>query len=260
MNNQVTVAVIDTGISPEHLVNLVVLPGINLSGEGETDDTSDSGTHGTAVAKTILSIAPETRLVPVRLMNRRGSLRDRKKVEEAFEWILENREALGINIICAAFADFSHSTSDAEYRGNRLQQQIATLREISIATVAPAGNWYPEFRHKSPQGMAWTAIIREVISVGEVEKHENGFRLTHRTQRLHPDLGTGCWTTIFAESGELGETSGAAAIVAGFLAAISKLPCSSCLDQTLKNLSSLKQEVCCEQNNKWKMLRKANYP
>lgn len=218
MNNQVTVAVIDTGISPEHLGNPVMLPGINLSGEGEVDDTNDNGTHGTAVAKSILSIAPHTRLVPIRLMNRRGSLRDRKKVEEAFEWILEHRESLGINIICAAFADFSHSTSDAEHRGSRLQQQIAALREMNVATVAPAGNWYPEFRHKSPQGMAWPSIIREVISVGEVERHENGFRLTHRTQRLHKDLGVNCYTTVFAESGELGETSGAAAVVTGLLA------------------------------------------
>lgn len=250
MNNQVTVAVIDTGISPGRLDNPVVLPGINLSGEGDTDDTSDSGTHGTAVAKTILSIAPETRLVPIRLMNRRGSLRDRKKVEEAFEWILENRGALGINIVCAAFADFSHSTSDTEHRGSRLQQQIAALREMNVATVAPAGNWYSEFRHKSPQGMAWPAIIREVISVGEVEKHEIGFRLTHRTQRLHPDLDTGCWTTIFAESGELGETSGAAAKVTGFLANL-KQTSSHTITPLVGSLLKLSQTAHDENASNW---------
>ncbi len=218
--NKVTVAVIDTGISPERLENPIILPGINLSGEDEVDDTTDSGSHGTAIAKTILSIAPHTRLVPIRLMNRFGSLRDRKKVEQAFDWILENRESLGIQIVCAAFADFSHSTSDAEHRGSRLQQQIAALREMNVATVAPAGNWYQEFRRKSPQGMAWPAIIREVISVGEVERREDSLCLTRRTQRLHITSGTGCQTTVFTTSGDLGNTSGASAVVVGKLASV----------------------------------------
>lgn len=220
--NQVTVAVIDTGISPERLENPVMLPGINLSGEGEIDDTTDSGKHGTEVARTILSIAPHTRLVPIRLMDRYGCLHERGKVDEAFEWILENRKSLGINIVCATFADFSHSTSDAEYRGSRLQQQIATLRELNVLTVAPAGNWYQEFRKKSPQGMAWPGIIQEVISVGEVEQREDGMWLTERTQRLHSSLGTGCQTTVFSTSGELGNTSGAAAVVVGNVVALNQ--------------------------------------
>ncbi len=220
LNNKVTVAVIDTGISPERLENPIMLPGINLSGEGDADDTTDSGKHGTEVARTILSIAPHTRLVPIRLMDRYGCLHQREKVDEAFEWILENRESLGINIVCATFADFSHSTSDAEYRGSRLQQQIATLRELNVPTVAPVGNWYPEFRHKSPQGMAWPAIIREVISVGEVEQRKDGMSLTERTQRLHSSLGTGCQTTVFTTSGEMGNTSGATAVVVGNIAAL----------------------------------------
>ena len=218
--SQVTVAIIDTGISPARLENPIMLPGINLSGKGEVDDTTDSGKHGTLVAKTILSIAPATRIVPIRLMDRWGNLHDRTQVEEAFAWILENCEALGINIVCATFADCSHATSDAEHRGSRLQQQIAALRERNVLTVAPAGNWYQRFRGQSPQGMAWPAIIREVISVGEVEQHEGGLRLTTRTQRLHASLGTGCQTTIFAMSGELGNTSGATAVVIGYMAAL----------------------------------------
>lgn len=220
LNTQVTVAITDTGISPERLENAVILPGINLSGEGKMDDTMDSGKHGTEVARTILSIAPQTRLVPIRLMNRWGSLRKREKVEQAFDWIIENREFLGINIVCAAFADFSNATSDAEHRGSRLQQQISALREMDVLTVAPAGNWYQQFRRKSPQGMAWPAIIREVISVGEVERLEDVFYLTKHTQRLHVTLGTGSQTTIFTTSGQLGNTSGSAAVVVGKIAAL----------------------------------------
>ncbi|WP_293072454.1 S8/S53 family peptidase [Moorena sp. SIO3H5] len=237
-----TVAVIDTGISPERLENPIMLPGINLSGEGDIDDTTDSGKHGTEVARTILSIAPHTRLVPIRLMDRYGCLHEREKVDEAFEWILENRESLGINIVCATFADFSHSTSDAEYRGSRLQQRIATLRELNVLTVAPAGNWYREFRKKLPQGMAWPAIIREVISVGEVEEREDGMRLTERTQRLHSSLGTGCQTTVFSTSGELGNTSGAAAIVVGKIAALLEL--ITLMEVNLALATLLKSQQC----------------
>lgn len=247
LNNQVTIAVIDTGISLERLENPVILPGINLSGEGEVDDTTDCSNHGTAVAKTILSIAPETRLVPIRLMNRWGSLRKREKVEEAFDWILEHRKSLGIQIVCAAFADFSNATSDAEHRGSQLQQQIATLREMNVLTVAPAGNWYQEFRRKSSQGMAWPAIIREVISVGEVERREDGLYLTNRTQRLHQTLGTGCQTTIFTTSGQLGNTSGAAAVVVGKISAL--IPTSSGIGQKELISKLLKnQQIVSDEN------------
>lgn len=249
--NQVTVVVIDTGISPERLENSVLLPGINLSGEGKIGDTTDSGKHGTEVAKTILSIAPETRLVPIRLMNRWGSLRSREKVEEAFDWILDHRESLGINIVCAAFADFSHSTSDAEYRGSRLQQQIAALRKMNVPTVAPAGNWYQEFCGKSPQGMAWPAIIREVISVGEVERREDGLYLTKRTQRLHSSLGTGCQTTVFTTSGQLGNTSGATAVIVGNIVHLLQIPQTSNSTDTVNWLQNSQQMLRDKNGTRW---------
>ena len=251
MNNQVTVAVIDTGISPERLENSVILPGINLSGEGNVQNTTDSGKHGTSVAKTILSIAPRTRLVPIRLMNRRGSLRNRKKVEKAFDWILEHQESLGIQIVCAAFADYSHATSDIEHRGSLLQQQIAALREMNIATVTPAGNWYREFRQQSPQGMAWPAIIRETISVGEVERRDDGLWLTQRSQRLHRTLGTGCQTTVFTTSGDLGNTSGAAAIVVGKLATLFQSSSAIAIDSIVAELLASKQMVGDENGLYW---------
>jgi hypothetical protein len=68
--------------------------------------------------------------------------------------------------------------------------------------------------------MAWPAILREVVSVGAVERRAGLLWLTPTTQRLHSVVGTGCRTTVFTEPGEPGETSGAAAVVAGCLAAL----------------------------------------
>ena len=217
---QTVVAVIDTGIDPQRLAGATVLPGINLSLEGSPDDTCDRGSHGTSVASTVLQMAPRTRLVPVKLMDRRGVLRKPADMEAAFDWILDHQASLEIGIVCAAFADASHATSDREHRDGRLPRQLQALREQGVATVAAAGNWHPEHRRRSHQGMARPAVLREVVSVGAVQRRPDGLWLTRGTQRLHATLGTGCSTTVFVEPGEPGETSGAAAVVAGCLAGL----------------------------------------
>jgi hypothetical protein len=66
--------------------------------------------------------------------------------------------------------------------------------------------------------MAWPAILRETVSVGAMKRGPDGWVLSNHTQPLHVSLGTGCHTTVFAEPGPPGGTSGAAAIVAGRLA------------------------------------------
>lgn len=217
------VAVIDTGVSPNQLERDRILPGINFSDEGGTYDTSDFHGHGTALAKIILGIAPKCQILPIKLITRRGFLRDLKHIDSVFDWIIDHRVEFGINIICTAFANFSHATSDELHRGTHLQQHIANLREMNIATIAPAGNWYREHCQQHSQGMAWPAILREVISVGALEKQPDGLFLTKSTQRLHADLNTGCRTTVFIEPGELGETSGAAAVFTGYLALLHRL-------------------------------------
>lgn len=212
------VAIIDTGISPERVPNAVVLPGVNVSGEGDSTETTDPFGHGTAVAATIARLAPGVHLLPVRLLNRCGILEDRERVTTAFGWILEHFRSLGVGLVCATFADSSHELSDADHRDSELQRLIAALRAAGVLTVAPAGNWYPEHRAWRKQGMAWPAILREVVSVGALERGPDGLGLTRNTQRLHAETQTGCSTTVFVEPGEPGETSGAAAIMTGALA------------------------------------------
>lgn len=228
-SNDTVVVVIDTGVTSDRLDRDRILPGINFSDE---EDISDCHGHGTALAKTILSIAPQCRLLPIKLMTQRGYLRDLNRVDAVFDWIIDHRAEFGINIICTAFANFSHATSDELHQGTHLQQQIAKLREMNVATIAPAGNWYREHCHQNSQGMAWPAILREVVSVGALQRQADGLWLTKTTQRLHADLNTGCRTTVFVEPGELGETSGAAAVITGCLAKLHQL-CPDCTVDTL---------------------------
>jgi subtilisin family serine protease len=228
----ITIAVIDTGISAQHLPHMVVLPGINLSGCGNLEDTSDYHGHGTKLAETISQIAPHIPLIPIRIMDNQGSLCDPENLTLAFEWIIQHQRTYEIGVICAAVADFTHRTSDHIYRGSALQKAIATLRDLGVPTVAPAGNWYPLFRAHAPQGMAWPAILRETISVGAVKRCNDGYWVHPLSQRLHLGLGTGCSTTIFAESGKLGNTSGACAVITGYVAEIR----STCVDATVDEL------------------------
>jgi subtilisin family serine protease len=64
----VRVAVVDSGIAPNHPHVGAVAIGINLAGEGQ--DTSDRIGHGTAVAAAIREKAPDAELVPVRVFDR----------------------------------------------------------------------------------------------------------------------------------------------------------------------------------------------
>jgi subtilisin family serine protease len=207
-----TIAVIDSGVHS----STPTAGGVNLTGAGARDDASDEHGHGTAVASTILRHAAGARIVPIRVMDRDGVLASPELLDAAFEWVLDRRKALGISIVCAAFGDMSHCRSDEEFRGSRLQTAVAALREAGVATVAAAGNWHNVYRAFREQGMAWPAILREAVSVGELA----GDRLSANTLRLHRSWGSGCATTVFAAPGPPGKTSGAAAVVAGRVAAL----------------------------------------
>ncbi len=248
------VAVVDTGIDPERLRGAVLLPGVNLTAEGDPGDTADRHGHGTAVAATILRFAPRARLVPIRVIGRRGMLGAPEDLEAAFGWLIEHRASLGLGLVCAPFGDSTHATSDAAHRGSRLCEQIAALRALRVATVAAAGNWYAECRAFGPQGMAWPALLREVISVGAARREIDGLMLAPTSQRLHAGLGTGCHTTVFAVPGEPGDTSGAAAGVAGLLAAIRSGGREADVDALVRTMLASAQIARDEHGTPWPAL------
>jgi hypothetical protein len=248
-SNLISVAVIDTGIDPERVNAAHLLPGLNLSDEGESDETIDYGTHGTAIAQTILQIAPEVRIVPIKIVNRQGILRNLEAMSIAFEWILEHHDRLNIRVVCAAIADTTCSKSDEYYAEHPLRPLIARLRDAQVATVAAAGNWYT---HHHRQGMAFPAILREVISVGAISQTAAGVQLSDHSQRLHPSAGRGCYTTFFVEPGAPGDTSGAAATVSGRLANLAQP--QTTVDQWLEQLEQSCQIVHDEDGLEWKII------
>lgn len=205
------VYLLDTGLLPGRIPADAVVDRVNFAGDGEAGSP-----HGTAVATTILAECPDAKLVVVRVLDDRGWLRSPDGVEAAFAWIAGQRPT-GPAVVCTAFGDMFHHRSDAEFRGSPVARDIADLKARGIPTVAAAGNMYPRFRQAQPQGMAWPAILREVISVGALDEDGAPHFLS---QRLHESHGSGCHTTLFATPAPPGDTSGAAARVAGRLAAL----------------------------------------
>lgn len=213
------VAVVDTGLVPGFAA---ALPGVNVTGSGRADDTGDRRGHGTAVAATVCAADPHLDVVPVRAMGDDGVLPDPAALEAALRWVTERREELGIAVVCLAVADATQRTSDAGLRDSALARLVAALWRDGVPTVVPAGNRRLELRLRhGDQGLAWPAVLREVVSVGAAEIAADGtLRPGARSQRLHASRGTGCATTLFAVPGEPAGTSGAAAAVAGALAAL----------------------------------------
>lgn len=241
-----SVAVVDSGLSAD----LASLAGTNVSGEGESTDTIDRCGHGSAVASTILGIAPTVTLVPVRATDRRGVLRDGDALAAALEWVLDHHAKLAIGVVSIALGDQSNLVSDAEFRGTELQLRIAALRAAGVLTVAPAGNWR-RLHQGSSDGMVWPAILREVVSVGAVLRSPGGLRLSPASQRLRNRSEAACATTLFTEAAPPGETSGAAAVVAGLLARFRRADHDGGAEASLSALLRLRREALDEQGVAW---------
>ena len=102
------VAVIDSGVNPEHLAFAggKLLPGRGFNDEGTSDDTTDAFGHGSRVAgiiaanlsatapKVMLSgIAYEAKVLPLKIYHDPLDRPTPARVNEALRWILEHREA-----------------------------------------------------------------------------------------------------------------------------------------------------------------------
>ncbi|MET0322670.1 MAG: S8/S53 family peptidase [Duganella sp.] len=213
-----TICLIDTGLTPGDYAPGVIAGGINLSGCGEPQSLAPAGSrHGDAMAGTLLAHCPQARLVNLKLLDENGWLLDAGRLDAAFAWVVAQRAALGITVVCAAVADASHHAHDAPFQETPLSRMIALLRAAGVPTVMPAGNSYPQFRLREPHGMAWPAILRDVVSVAALDAADPQ-RLHRYSQRLPALAGAACATTLHLVPGPPGQTSGAAAVAAGRLA------------------------------------------
>jgi hypothetical protein len=123
----VKIAIIDSGIHPDHPHVVRVAGGIAITPDGVSDDWSDRIGHGTAVAGAIREKAPDAELYAVKVFDRRLSANIDVLIR-ALEWCAENRMDL-INL--------SLGTSNESHRP-RFEAILA-----SVPPVITAANLLP---------------------------------------------------------------------------------------------------------------------
>ncbi|MCB1645819.1 MAG: S8 family peptidase [Pseudomonadales bacterium] len=169
----VTVAVLDSGIARTPWLSgprlLAEFDATVVDGTEGQDRAQDDNGHGTHVASLIASagksglgeynaMAPEANLVAVKAFdeNGMGSYAD---VIHGLDWILQNKDRLGIRIVNMSFG----SPVQSYYWDDPLAQAVMVAWQQGLVVVASAGNAGPE-----PMTIGVPGNVPYVITVGAV--------------------------------------------------------------------------------------------
>lgn len=161
----VTVAVLDTGVFPH--------PDFGARIKGFADFVShkispyDDNGHGTHVAGILCGdgrmsrgkycgIAPDCQLVAVKVLDRYGN-GVKEDLIQAFRWILNNHERLGIRIVNISVGTTYKTRNDHDL----LIRSVEELWDAGLIVVAAAGNLGPR-----PYTITAPGSSRKVITVG----------------------------------------------------------------------------------------------
>ena len=190
--NGMYAAVLDTGLYSVHpdFAGHVILPGRNFTSTdiSDTDDKNGHGTHVTGIISANgnenVGIAPNTNIIPIKVISDDGVNSDMKWIKEALEWIIKYNKKNQKKLITVI--NISAQTTENNYcwkKNNNcenpydtyaiteIRKIIKQLRDSKVVVVAASGNGFGTDVDKGcfiEQGMAFPAIIPEVISVGSV--------------------------------------------------------------------------------------------
>jgi len=122
----ITIAILDSGLHPDHphLAGVSVAPGTSFA--GESGDTIDRVGHGTAVAAAIHEKAPDATLIPIKLFHRQLTT-NAEALAAAIEWAA----AAGANLI-----NLSLGTANSKHR-DRLVAAVRAAADRGAVVVAP---------------------------------------------------------------------------------------------------------------------------
>jgi Subtilase family len=203
-----TVAFIDTGVN-YNLDSLgkglgsayQVIAGFDF---GMNDvDPMPTWSHGTSVAGVVGSkdpanpgIAPGANLVSLKVFDDSGTS-SFYKIADALEWVVSNHAKYKISVVNISLSDSNNYTLNWFARdtsaGQRITDAVTKLRGLNIPVVSATGNSF-----KGMQGVGFTAIVQETISVTGVNPSTN--QLADNAQRLGASVGGAYATDIAAPS------------------------------------------------------------
>lgn len=166
-DREVRIAVLDSGLNPEHLPSGVeVLPGYNfVRKNSDTKDDYAPVYHGTDVARTMSQVIPQVSIQPVKVLGGGGSGRTADLVEGLLyaaglhDTVYNPHPAQIINLSLGAKGQMP--PSDVAKAIERIR------RETDILLIAASGNtqggvWSP--------GVFYPAALPEVLGVGAIER------------------------------------------------------------------------------------------
>ena len=147
----VAVAILDTGIDPNH-PDLNVIDGVNCANGRSWADGNGHGTHvaGTVGAKDdgngVVGVAPGVALYAVRVLNNSGS-GSWSSVACGIDWVTAHADSLDIKVVNMSL---SGSGSDGSCSSNALHQSICNSVNAGVTYVVAAGNENANFAGSIP--------------------------------------------------------------------------------------------------------------
>jgi hypothetical protein len=123
--SSVRIAVLDSGVHSSHPHIGGLAKGVQITADGEAEDTLDRLGHGTAVAAVIHHLAPQAEIVPVRIFDRQLST-NLPVILRAVDWCLKNN----IQII-----NLSLGTTNEDHR-HSFEQMAAKVEQAGAVVVS----------------------------------------------------------------------------------------------------------------------------
>ena len=178
-----TIAVIDSGVATSLfanniayevcLINLPRCPNQKTSMEGpgaaNLAPTNDKMlNHGTQMASIVTAVNPSAKIIPIRIvgMTPKGvaGLYNLDDVQNAFNWIITNREKYNISaVLLAQGAVMGNCRVPAG-----MAQSIATLKSVNVPVIAAVGN-------NSNRGAVFSpACLPDTVAVGATDNPWSG--------------------------------------------------------------------------------------
>lgn len=214
----VTVAVIDTGVSPHSELEGRLLPGANTNRWYSKSDATDDNGHGTHVAGTIAGktcgIAPKAKILPVKALSGLGEA-DLPDILGALQYIKSWMGPSGerVDIVNMSISEPGSYYADRPDLLAQYHNAITDLVDIGIVVIVAAGN-------SGREEVFYPAYFNEVITVGAVDINKGVASFSTRSDQVDlcqvgVDVASCCYTGGYEK---MSGTSMATPVVSGIAA------------------------------------------
>jgi hypothetical protein len=173
----VVVAVLDSGVDPYNSIfKDRLVPGFNFlkrtKAPWKEEDVPmiDYGLHGTGVSSVLLAVAPECRIMPVRVMDS-DTMND-----PAFDYWMHEFDAAGIYYAVDHGAQIISISAALHSAEPVVAEAVRYAYKKNVVICSSAGNISRSQFGIDPSTAIYKAFDREVILVGGVEKREGKYR------------------------------------------------------------------------------------